>query len=209
MKLRINSKFLSFISISVGMVFSLIFFLNLNYHSSTQDFYIQPALSASNQLASGQTTQTLVKPEIPVRLKIPKININVSLEQVGLTSQGAVDVPKGKLNAAWFNLWPRPGEIGSAIIVGHYGIFKNGITTVFNNLYKLKLGDKIYTEDKNGKTTIFVVRKFQTYNSNDNAVDVFTSNDGKAHLNLITCEGVWDKISKSYSKRLIVFADLY
>src|SRR5665647_24251 len=103
MKLKINSKFLSFISISVGMVFSLIFFLNLNYHSTTQDFYIQPALSASNQPTSGQTTQTLVKPEIPVRLKIPKIGVNINLEQVGLTPQGAVGVPKSQLNAAWFS----------------------------------------------------------------------------------------------------------
>jgi LPXTG-site transpeptidase (sortase) family protein len=209
MRLKINSKFLSFVSIGVGIVFSLIFLLNLNYHSSTQDFYIQPALSASNKLVGKQTTQILVKPEIPVRLKIPKININVSLEQVGLTSQGAVDVPKGKLNAAWFNVWPRPGEIGSAIIVGHYGIFKNGIAAVFNNLSKLKPGDKIYVEDKEGKDITFVVRKFQTYASSDNAVDVFSSNDGQAHLNLITCEGTWNKISQSYSKRLIVFADLY
>jgi len=209
MKIKVSSKFLSFISIGVGMVFSLVFFLNLNYHSSSKDFYIQPVLSASSQLADKQAVQTLVKPDVPVRLKIPKINLDISLEQVGLTSQGAVDVPKGKSNAAWFNVWPRPGEIGSAIIVGHYGIFKNGISAVFNNLSKLKPGDKIYTEDKDGKTIIFVVRKFQTYNSNDNAVDVFSPNDGKAHLNLITCEGVWDKISKSYSKRLIIFADLY
>jgi len=33
------------------------------------------------------------------------------------------------------------------------------------------------------------------------------SSDAKAHLNLITCEGVWDKVSKSYSKRLVVFTD--
>lgn len=207
MKLKINSDFLSFISIGVGTVFSLIFFLNLNYHSSTQDFYIQPALSASNQPTSGKITPTLVKPEIPVRLKIPKIGVNVNLEQVGLTPQGAVGVPKSKLNAAWFNLWPRPGEIGSAVIVGHYGIFKNGIVTVFNNLSKLKIGDKIYVVDKAGVTTTFVVRKFQIYNSNEIATNVFNSTDGKSHLNLITCNGIWDKVSKSYSKRLIVFSD--
>jgi len=53
----------------------------------------------------------------------------------------------------------------------------------------------------------FVVRKFQIYNSNGIASNVFNSTDGKSHLILITCNGVWDKVYKSYSKRLIVFAD--
>jgi len=34
------------------------------------------------------------------------------------------------------------------------------------------------------------------------------SNDGKAHLNLITCAGVWDEVEKSHSSRLVVFADM-
>jgi hypothetical protein len=36
---------------------------------------------------------------------------------------------------------------------------------------------------------------------------VFASNDGGAHLNLITCAGEWNKGKKSYSERLVVFAD--
>jgi hypothetical protein len=31
---------------------------------------------------------------------------------------------------------------------------------------------------------------------------------GKVHLNLITCGGVWDKVGKSYSNRIVVFADM-
>src|SRR3989344_2613905 len=31
--------------------------------------------------------------------------------------------------------------------------------------------------------------------------------DGAAHLNLITCEGAWDKVSRTYSQRLVVFTD--
>ena len=78
---------------------------------------------------------------------------------------------------------------------------------MFDNLYKLTPGDKIYVEDEKGATTTFVVRESQKYNPNADALKVFISNDGKSHLNLITCEGVWDKVFKSYSKRLVVFAD--
>ena len=143
----------------------------------------------------------------PVRLKIPGINVDTVLESVGLTSQGAVDVPKGPTNAAWFDLGPRPGDNGSAVITGHYGLWKNGEESVFNDLNKLRKGDKLYVEDDKGVIISFVVRESRRYDPNADASDVFGSNDGLAHLNLITCEGVWDKVSKSYSIRLVVFTD--
>jgi len=144
---------------------------------------------------------------LPMRLKIPKINVDTTLEYVGLTSKGAVGVPKGPTSAAWFNFGPRPGDKGSAIITGHYGYWKNGKIGVFNNLYKLRKGDKLYVEDEKGVTAIFVVREFRTYDPKAKASGVFVSTDGKAHLNLITCEGTWNKISKSYPRRLVVFTD--
>jgi hypothetical protein len=52
----------------------------------------------------------------------------------------------------------------------------------------------------------FVVRESRTYNPGY-AEEVFSANDG-AHLNLVTCDGVWDGAKKSYSKRLVIFADI-
>lgn len=143
---------------------------------------------------------------LPTRLIIAKINIDTAIEHVGLTPEGAIGVPKGPVNTAWFNLGPRPGETGSAVISGHFG-WKDGIPAVFDNLYQLTKGDTLSVQDERGATTMFVVREMRTYGENDEASDVFNSHDGKAHLNLITCEGVWNKEKKSYSGRLIVFTD--
>ena len=142
----------------------------------------------------------------PVRLKIPSINVDAPVEYTGLTSDGAMDVPKGPVDVAWFNLGPRPGENGSAVIAGHYD-WKNNIPAVFDNLHKLRKGDKIYIEDEKGANIVFVVREIQIYGKNEDASGVFGSSDGKAHLNLITCTGVWNKAKKTYSDRLIVFTD--
>lgn len=142
-----------------------------------------------------------------MRLKIPSIHVDAKVESVGLTPEGAVDVPKGPANAAWFNLSPRPGEKGSSIIDGHFGWWKNNTPTIFDDLDKLRKGDKLYVEDGKGTTATFVVRESRTFSQNETALTVFNSNDGKAHLNLITCEGVWDKVAKSYPQRLVVFAD--
>ena len=141
-----------------------------------------------------------------MRLKIPGIKVDSAIEYVGLTSDGAMDVPKDRSNTAWFELGPRPGENGSAVIAGHYGI-KNGKRSAFDNLHKLRQGDKVYAEDEKGAITTFVVSKTRRYDPKADASDVFGSNDGKAHLNLVTCEGVWDKVSESYPIRLVVFTD--
>jgi LPXTG-site transpeptidase (sortase) family protein len=142
----------------------------------------------------------------PMRLRIPSINVDATFEYVGITPDGAMDVPKDPHEVGWFNLGPRPGENGSAVIAGHYG-WKEGKGAVFDTLYKVRVGDKIYVEDSKGEVVTFVVRESRRYDPEADASGVFSSSDGKAHLNLVTCEGEWDEVSKSYSKRLVVFAD--
>ena len=141
-----------------------------------------------------------------MHLRIPKINVDAAIQYVGLTPQGAMDVPKGPADVAWFDLGPRPGENGSAVIAGHEG-WKDGIHAVFDNLHTLQKGDKLYVEDENGTTITFVVREVKLYDQNQDASDVFGSSDGAAHLNLITCAGTWHAAEKSYSNRLVVFTD--
>ncbi|MFA6393061.1 MAG: class F sortase [Candidatus Paceibacterota bacterium] len=143
---------------------------------------------------------------LPVRLKIPVIKVDVAVEYVGLTLDGVMDAPKGPAEVAWYKLGTRPGEIGSAVIAGHSG-WKNNKRAVFDNLNKLQKGDKIYTEDERGGVITFVVREKRLYNPNADATDVFSSTDGKIHLNLITCEGIWDEVTKSHPSRIVVFTD--
>ena len=143
---------------------------------------------------------------LPVRLKIPKINVDAALDHVGLTPRGEMDTPKGPTNAGWYNQGPRPGEKGNAVIDGHYG-WTNGIAAVFDNLHTLQKGAKLYVEDEKGAVVTFVVRESRTYGQNEDAAAVFRSNDNVAHLNLITCQGAWNNTQQSYSNRLVVFAD--
>jgi LPXTG-site transpeptidase (sortase) family protein len=117
-----------------------------------------------------------------------------------------MDVPKGPNEVAWFDLGPRPGENGSAVIAGHYG-WKNNVPAVFDDLHKLRKGDKIYFEDEKGAITTFVVREIRTYTKDEAAPDVFGSSDGKAHLNLVTCTGAWNEAEETRSERLVVFTD--
>lgn len=142
----------------------------------------------------------------PVRIKIPSIAVDAYVEKVALASDGSMDVPTHPLDTAWYSLGPRPGETGSATIAGHFD-WKRGETAVFADLRKLKPGDTITVQDEKGASISFVVRASRKYEAEADATDVFSSNDGKAHLNLTTCSGVWDKKTKQYDQRLVVFAD--
>ena len=143
----------------------------------------------------------------PVRLTIPGINVDAVVEYVGLTPDGAMDVPKSPDEVAWYERGQRPGEKGSAVISGHYGRWENGQGSVFDDLHKLRKGDELSVTDDRGATTTFVVRESRRYDPAADAADVFGSSDGGAHLNLITCDGVWNETQNSYSDRLVVFTD--
>lgn len=143
---------------------------------------------------------------IPVRIRIPSIGLDAAIEKVALAADGSMGVPKHPLDTGWYSLGPRPGETGSAAIAGHVDWY-NGATAVFADLHKVKSGDKIIVQDDNGTVISFVVRGSRKYDPAAEAFDVFASHDGRAHLNIITCDGVWDKLARQYTERLVVFAD--
>ncbi|EKD53570.1 MAG: hypothetical protein ACD_61C00011G0004 [uncultured bacterium] len=149
----------------------------------------------------------VISPSIgsPVRLIIPAIDVKADIRKLGVSPKGEMEIPDNILDVGWFKLGSLPGEKGSAVIAGHFN-GENGEDGVFYNLNRLKEGDKLFVEDDKGATISFTVRESRTYDPGY-AEEVYNANDS-AHLNLITCDGFWDKNKKSYSKRLVVFADI-
>ena len=79
-----------------------IFFTTLS--PAIQGSYTQPILSVNNPILKAKLGET----SLPIRLKITRIHLDVAIESVGLTSIGAMGVPKNFMHTAWFNLGPRP-----------------------------------------------------------------------------------------------------
>lgn len=143
---------------------------------------------------------------IPVNIKIPKIAVDAVIEKVGLKTDGSMDVPKLTTNGGWYMLGSKPGEIGSAVIAGHLNWW-NGQIGVFEHLKSLKPGDMVTVQDDKGALISFMVRESRSFSAGADATDVFNSNDGQSHLNLVTCDGAWVTSAKQYSNRLVVFTD--
>lgn len=141
----------------------------------------------------------------PTRLRIPAIGVDASVESVGLTADGAMDVPKDYANVAWYNLGPKPGAAGNAVIDGHVDS-KTG-PAVFWDLRKLRPGDEVFVLGSDGIERRFVVTAMQVYKRDVAPLErIFGAAPG-THLNLITCDGVFDRTRKEYDSNLIVYTD--
>lgn len=164
----------------------------------------------ANETATSSAQVARIADGSPVRLRIPKLNIDTGFQYNGLKADGTMEIPSNIYDVGWFTGSVRPGEKGVSIITGHVAQIRGGKMTkpgVFSNLNELSEGDTIYILNDKGETAVFVVMGSRSYDPAADATDVFTAKDGGAHLNLITCEGTWNPAELSYSQRLVVFTD--
>ena len=199
MKLR----FIKFLSVGIGSCLVLIvggyyMLLTQNHSKDSTPAAIRATSSVKLIKAAG----------IPVKINIPSIKVDTSIEIVGTTPSGDMEAPKSPLVTGWYKAGARPGTIGSAVIAGHYGDSSSGIDSAFDKLSQLKKGDEITILDDANETFTFVVSTTRTIGRNEDAQDVFISNDNKAHLNLITCHGTWQQDEQTFSDRFIVYTEL-
>ena len=143
---------------------------------------------------------------LPRYLIIPRIKVNALVENIGLTARNAIEVPRGYGHVGWYKLGPKPGDLGSSLISGHFARKTSG-WAVFNDLYKLHKGDAVNVKDSKGHILHFVVRATRLYPYNASTSGLFTADDG-AHLNLVTCTGTWINSLHGFNKRLVIFTDL-
>jgi sortase A len=172
---------------------------------------VKTANPQSSVSGFSQTLGATVKPDPvsePVSFSIPKLGIeNANIESVGLDKENKMDIPKKDQDVAWYNLGAKPGEAGNAVMAGHLDT-KTGAPAVFYEINKLKPGDELSVKDKDGKIYKYAVIEVKTYELDEFPLEeVFGAGD-KPRLNLITCEGNYDKSSKLYSQRLVVYSEL-
>lgn len=193
----LKTLIISIILVALCTEYMYVFFPYIHIHKNS------PSSLPSKRILANKTQRK--NRTFPIRLKIPAINVDAAVEYVGVTPNGAMGVPSTIADVGWFNLGPLPGERGSAVIDGHFD-GQNGEPAVFSHLDLLKKGDKIDILQDNGNVITFIVQGTQAYEPGY-AENVFSQGDG-LHLNLITCDGVWDISKKSYSKRLVIFSDM-
>jgi len=140
----------------------------------------------------------------PVALTIPLIGVQTNLITLGLQSNGQLQVPATTSVAGWYTGSPRPGAVGSSIIVGHIDSYKN--PGVFFRLSTLTKGDKVYIKRADGTMAEFSVTAVQTYLKDHFPTEDVYGPVPDAELRLITCGGAFDLATGHYLSNIVVYA---
>ena len=115
-----------------------------------------------------------------------------------------MQVPVSTAVAGWFTGSPRPGAVGSSIIVGH--IDSKQRPGVFYRLPELRSGDDIFVKRADGTTAEFRVNEIQTYLKDHFPTQTVYGPTPDAELRLITCGGTFDPAIGSYLSNVVVYA---
>lgn len=146
----------------------------------------------------------------PTAIDIPAIGVHSTLQTLGLTAGGVLEVPAPgpRYNdAAWYRYSPTPGQLGPAVISGHVDSAKFG-RSVFFRLGDLRPGDSIDIDRVDGRRAHFTVDGVRVYPKDKFPTALVYGNTDRAALRLLTCGGPFDKTTGHYADNVIVFATL-
>ncbi|WP_110241070.1 class F sortase [Nocardioides gilvus] len=141
----------------------------------------------------------------PTALTIESIGVRSDLVRLGLEDDRTVEVPEDADQAGWYELGATPGEVGSAVILGHVDSTEG--PAVFHRLRELAPGDRINVAMADGDDELFEVSRIETVRNADfPATEVYGSKD-RPTLTLVTCGGEYDKARGGYQSNVIVYTE--
>jgi len=160
-----------------------------------------PVRSTAPKVVPLQTTHS-----VPVELRIPALSLSVSLSSLGLNPDGTVQVPTDVEQPGWFRLGPTPGQIGSAVILGHVDSTKG--PAVFFGLRTLVPGDQVTVSLADGVTAEFGVTSVAMYSKSAFPDQLVYGSHGSGALQLVTCGGIFDDQTGHYLSNIVVYTSL-
>jgi sortase (surface protein transpeptidase) len=142
--------------------------------------------------------------ELPLRLAVPRIGIDGLVVAVGLTRDGAMDVPQRPEDVGWYQYSARPGMKGNAVMAGHLNWY--GKDGVFRRLAELGPGDSVVVRAADGEEREYGVEWHQEWPLTAAPVGkIFEPLESPA-LTLITCGGRWNPATQLYDTRVVIRA---
>ena len=163
------------------------------------------AVTSRDAPAKGPTTLGTVR-STPLTLTIPAISLSVSLGTLGLNPDGTVQVPTVMQQPGWYRLGPSPGQIGSAVILGHVDSYEG--PAVFFKLRLLVAGDIVNVTLADGVVAQFRVTSVATFLKSSFPDDEVYASHGYSALQLVTCGGTFDTGTGHYLSNIVVFTSL-
>jgi sortase (surface protein transpeptidase) len=142
----------------------------------------------------------------PIRITIGAIGVNTKVGTLGLQPDHQIMVPTNTRVVGWYKDGPPPGQIGSAVILGHVDSTQG--PGVFFALKSMKSGQRITLVLANGTVTTFAVTKVVQYSKSAFPDRLVYGSNGTRSLQLVTCGGTFDHATGHYESNIVVFSHL-
>lgn len=142
----------------------------------------------------------------PVEFRIPRLGVSGKVEKTTVDAKGALTAPKDPKKVGWYRNGTIPGNKGNAVMLGHVDWYDG--PAVFYRLRQVRRGDVIVVTNDRGKKLRFRVTKVKSYADGTAPIGEIAGPADGAHLNVFTCNGTYDRATKKYSGRLVIYTDL-
>lgn len=159
--------------------------------------------------ATHEAKEPPLGPSTPVSISVPSIDVDSTVITLGTGDDGTLEVPQPGPDldkAAWFDKSPTPGQPGPSVIEGH--VTREGGPSIFFDLARLRRGDEITVERKDGRRATFTVYAVRTFAKDTFPTKLVYGGDlSTPTLRLITCSN-FDPDIGHHTGNLVVFSRL-
>lgn len=146
----------------------------------------------------------------PRRVQLPALGIDAPVVPRGLDATGAVDPPPYELphTVGWYGPGTTPGAAGPALLVGH--VDTETRPAVFYGLSATRPGETVRVTRTDGSVAVFTVDDVSVVPRDAfDAGKVYGPHDPtRSELRLITCGGIFDHTTGTYTANVVVSAYL-
>lgn len=170
---------------------------------STNHSHSNPLLSSRGASFQRSITPKVYKGVTPARIYIPAIGLHAEVVPVTISAQGRMEVPSDTERVGFLMSGALPGERGSAVMDGHFDSHSG--PSVFFNLKKLKVGDRLYIKNIKGAAVEFKVEEIGIYRTAEAPIKRIFGPSDEPRLNLITCTGKFSRKKREHEERLVIY----
>lgn len=143
----------------------------------------------------------------PTVVWIPRIEVAAPVVDLGLTSDGRLEVPSDPDTVGWYTGRARPGEDGPTVLAGH--VDSRSGPAVFFRLGELRPNDLVHVAYDDGYVATFVLRGGEQVDKDAFPTDRVYGETSAPTIRLVTCDGDFDRTAGHYEDNLILYGEMY
>lgn len=143
---------------------------------------------------------------LPIAISIPTIGVQSPIVDLGLNTDGTVEVPNSFQLAGWYKYGVEPGQDGPSVYLGHVDSVSG--PGIFYRLGALRPGAHVVIQRADHRLVTYVITGVRQYSKTAfPTLDVY-ANTSVPTIRLVTCGGTFDSATHHYLSNIVAYGQL-